>query len=173
MANTKIDLEHPYRELWRFGYLVINSENRKNVILYNSHRSRSTVSYARYLMSVKLGRFLTDQEQVDHEDEDKTNDDISNLQILTPGQNTIKNSLYRIGSTNLVTLGCPNCMTRFERRRGNTQLVPSMFGKITCCSRKCAGKISSLPEDLREIVSIEQVFGEYQQVPPVSTKGLL
>ena len=155
MASTKITLESPYKDFWRFGYLVTNSENRRNVILFNSSKDRSTVSYARYLMSVKLGRFLTDEEHVDHRDEDKTNDAISNLQILTPGQNALKNLLHRLGSINLVRLSCPGCMKRFERRRGNTQLIPSMHGKITCCSRRCAGEISSLPSDLREVISEE------------------
>lgn len=171
MASTKIDLEHPYKDLWRFGYLVTNSENRKNVILYTSHKERSTVSYARYLMSVKLGRMLTDQEHVDHEDEDKTNDSISNLQILTPAQNTIKNTFYRVGSRSLVVISCPVCMTRFERRRGNTQLVPSLSGKITCCSRSCSGKMISLGKELRDVVSVEQIFEEYRKVVPLSGKG--
>ena len=86
----KIDLEYPYNTLWNNGYIVINPEGRRNVVLFNSQIDRSTVSYARYLMSVKLGRFLTDQEEVDHIDNNKTNDDPNNLQILTPEQNREK-----------------------------------------------------------------------------------
>lgn len=92
----KIELQYPYNERWRLGYIVVNSENRKNVVLYNSHSDRSTVSYARYLMSVKLGRFLLRSEEVDHIDEDKTNDSLSNLQILSTAENLRKNARSRI-----------------------------------------------------------------------------
>lgn len=34
-------------------------------------------------MSVHLGRILTDKEEVDHKDDNKCNDDLSNLQVLT------------------------------------------------------------------------------------------
>ena len=92
----KIDLEKPYSEKWRLGYIVVNSENRKNVILFNNSKDRSTVSYARYLMAVHLGRFLDANEQVDHIDEDKTNDSIENLQILSCAENLRKNAKHRV-----------------------------------------------------------------------------
>ena len=47
----------------------------------------------RYLLAVKLGRYLTDEEQVDHIDDDKTNDNIDNLQILTVKENAVKSGL--------------------------------------------------------------------------------
>lgn len=89
----KIELETPYRELYRFGYLVTNKENRKHVILYNSKTDRTTVSYARYLMTVKLGHFISDDLHVDHIDNDKTNDSIDNLQVLTVKENAQKQGL--------------------------------------------------------------------------------
>lgn len=91
----KIILEYPYTSVWKSGYLVTNRENRKNVILFNSDKDRSTTSYARYLMSVKLKRFLTSDEQVDHIDNDKTNDDINNLQVLSVKENQQKAGLLK------------------------------------------------------------------------------
>lgn len=44
---------------------------------------RTTITKAKYLMSLKYGRILTKDEEVDHIDGDKLNDDISNLQVLT------------------------------------------------------------------------------------------
>jgi len=54
----KIELEYPFNITWKRGYIVTNPENRKNVLLYNSQPDRTTISYARYLMSVSLKRFL-------------------------------------------------------------------------------------------------------------------
>ena len=44
----------------------------------------------RYLMCVHLGYILPTELEVDHKDNDKTNDDFNNLQILTKEQNRIK-----------------------------------------------------------------------------------
>lgn len=88
--KTEIRLEEPYSKDWKKGYLVTNRENRKTVILYNSKTDRSTTQYARYLMAVKIGRYLTKDETVDHIDEDKTNDTIDNLQIISLKDNITK-----------------------------------------------------------------------------------
>ena len=61
-------------------------------------------------MSVTLKRYLTNQEHVDHIDNDKTNDSISNLQILTPKENNQKSFLK--GET-LLDFICPICKKEF------------------------------------------------------------
>ena len=81
--STLIDLEYPYNEIWKKGYLNTNKENRKTLTLYNSHGDRSSTQYARYLLAVSLGRFLTEQEHVDHIDNDKTNDSLENLRVVS------------------------------------------------------------------------------------------
>lgn len=75
----KIDLKYPYSEKWKFGYIVTNSENRKTLILYNNCSDRTSTQYARYLLTIKLKRFLTEEETVDHIDGDKINDSLNNL----------------------------------------------------------------------------------------------
>lgn len=88
----KIELEEPYKSDWKHGYIVTNRENRKHVILYNSPKDRSTVSYARYLMACSLGKYIDDGFEVDHIDNDKTNDVLSNLQILSKKENLNKSN---------------------------------------------------------------------------------
>lgn len=124
----KIELEHPYKSDWRFGYLVTNKENRATLILYNSKLSRSSTQYARYLLSVHLGRYLLATEQVDHIDGDKTNNRLSNLQLLSALENHHKTFLT--GET-LVENICVICGEKFfltARKSHRGQL---------CCSRKC------------------------------------
>ena len=89
----KIELQPPYSNDWQRGYILINREGRKIVCLYkyeSGKEIRKTTAYARYLMSVKLGRYLTADEEVDHIDEHKTNDTIDNLQILSGTANKLK-----------------------------------------------------------------------------------
>ncbi len=83
-------VESPFDKEWKSAYIVTNKENRKMVCLYKDVNTRKTISYARYLLSVKLGRELTDKETADHIDENKTNDSIENLQILSIEENRNK-----------------------------------------------------------------------------------
>ena len=85
-----IKLQEPFKSNWTKGYLRISREQRRIVDLYNSDTDRTSISYARYLMCVKIGYILSNDLDVDHIDNDKTNDNIGNLQILTKLQNKIK-----------------------------------------------------------------------------------
>ena len=158
----KIQLEYPFCERWKNGYLVTNPENRRNIILYNSHKDRTTLSYARYLMSVHLNRFLTEKEHVDHIDNDKTNDIIENLQLLSQAENNRKQSEFMFGGKKMAQLKCPTCHAIFERIYGNTQLVPCNKGKISCCSKHCSKHFmksrNNLPNEFLEFISEEQVL---------------
>ena len=168
--STKFDLEFPYNEDWKFGYLVTNRENRRNVILYNSSSDRSTVAYARYLLSVNIGRYLTGEEQADHIDNDKTNDAISNLQILSPEDN-LKKSVIKYGGAKYVNCSCPNCHSRFYRRFGNTNLVPSRSGGVMYCSRACQHlfrkRAAAMDSDLLKLISEEQIICVVKVLPSV------
>ena len=112
----KIDLEYPYNEIYKAGYLRVNRENRNTLYLVKHegiHTSSST-SYSRYLMAVHLKRFLTEDEQVDHIDNDKSNDIIENLQILSMKENLSKSKRPR-AMTTLINLGSyldKSCHTR-------------------------------------------------------------
>lgn len=146
----KIDLEYPYNTLWNNGYIVINPEGRRNVVLFNSQIDRSTVSFARYLMSVKLGRFLTDQEEVDHIDDNKTNDDPNNLQILTPEQNREKQRLHYINNVQQkFELVCPNCgcnfsLTEREMNGRFIQIRKNASLGLIYCSSSCSSIFNKL-----------------------------
>lgn len=61
-----IPVEYPFNLKWRKAYLIMGSENRRMVCLCNSKSDRTTISYARYLLSVKLGRELRDDETAEH-----------------------------------------------------------------------------------------------------------
>lgn len=89
------------------------------------------MTYARYLMCMHEGRWLGPDEHVDHIDDNKLNDVIENLQILTKSENSKKNSPGRT----MVTLVCPACNEEFTKERRQTHIVKG--GKPTVCSRKC------------------------------------
>lgn len=150
----KIELEEPFASKWSKGYIVVNSENRRNVVLYNSENDRTTISYARYLMSVKLGYEVPDHLEVDHRDDDKTNDDINNLQLLTPEENKDKENKRRAEITVAKqTVICKNCNCSFEIdtsyynkkiKAGNSNI----FCSVKCRSLFIKPPSQKIPEEL-------------------------
>ena len=145
-----ITLEYPFTELYNAGYTHVGNEGRKLITLKKFNGELVGTSYARYLMAVKLGRFLTDQEEVDHIDNNKTNDDPNNLQILTPEQNREKQRLHYINSVQQkFDLACPYCgkdFTLTERDMGGriTQIQKNNSIGLIYCSTNCAGIFNSL-----------------------------
>lgn len=129
----KINLEYPYNEIWDKGYIVTNPENRRTLILYNSKNDRTSTQYARYLLAVKLGRFLKEDETVDHLDGDKTNDSIDNLQVLSLADNNRKS--FKKPD---IIMKCPICGKIFTRTRTQLRgrLKKALANKV-CCSRTC------------------------------------
>lgn len=137
--KTKINLEYPFSVDYRLGYLNTNKEPRRVVSLVSNEGRRTSVSYARYLLSCELKRYLSKEEQVDHIDNNKLNDSIDNLQILSPKENNIKkNVFYGIKLKEEVVLTCPVCGDSFSRPARNVDFKLKS-GKNPCCSRKCGG----------------------------------
>lgn len=136
----KITLEYPYNEKWKSGYIQINPEGRKTLILFNNSKDRTSTQYARYLLAVKLGRFLTEDETVDHINGNKQDDSLENLQILSR-----KDNISKTCKKPDIELVCPICGKHFTRTatqlRGKKQ--KALEGKL-CCSRKCGYKKTSL-----------------------------
>ena len=119
------------------GYKVYHKkEGRYMMCIIKPNGDRTTTSYARYKMSVHLKRFLLETEHVDHKDEDKTNDNILNLQILTQAQNNQKHVLESNKSTKMIELICPVCGTYFERTPQRVRFKINQ-GKEPTCSRTC------------------------------------
>lgn len=137
----KIDVQEPYKSLYVRGYLAVNPENRGVVTLYTADGKAFSTSYARYLMSVKLGYIVPDGLHVDHIDNDKTNDDINNLQLLTPEQNREKERIrYIVEEQVCYGYHCAKCNLTFiltERERNNRLAQKT---ELAFCSRSCAFK---------------------------------
>lgn len=101
----KIELKGPYALLWRSGYLTEDGKGRKLLLLHNDRKNKTTISYAKYLMVVKLNRLLEPDELVEHEDNDKTNDTLTNLKLTTKSKLSSKVNKTRMW-THLMERAC-------------------------------------------------------------------
>lgn len=123
-------------------YVVFHKKEGRNyaqLVNPNIREDRTTISYARYLMSVKEKRVLENWEHVDHINEIKSDDRPENLQILTNKENIEKHIfLFDIKRT-MVELTCENCGKTFDREIRNYH----KSNKFSFCSRRCNGQYYS------------------------------
>jgi len=113
-------------------------DGRQHVILYDG-TIKKTVSYGKYLLEQYLGRNLLPDETCDHIDGDFTNNDLSNLQVLTRRDNILKYAKEH--PKEIGQYICPQCKKQFVKEvrsvRGN-QIKQGKKGPF--CSKSCAGK---------------------------------
>lgn len=135
----KIELEEPFKSKWRYGYFVTNSENRRNVVLYNSAGDRTTVSYARYLYGVHLGYEVPDHLEVDHKNNDKTDDRLDNYQLLTAEQNRLKQE-YKYMTFEQVVYGvyCAYCQSPFLMTDRVRKMRMAQSVEYPFCTKSCS-----------------------------------
>jgi len=114
-------------------------DGRKHVIHYDEITGkRRTQSYPRYLMEQYLGSELTTDEQVDHINNDHTDNRIENLQLLTKQANNEKSRQY----AEMLLFECPVCGDEFLRKASSYRYHQEKKGKAgPYCSKSCMGKI--------------------------------
>lgn len=116
------------------------NDGRSHIILFDGERNRRTVSWPKAMMEVKLGRVLQDDEQVDHIDDDPTNDAYENFQVLTPSANMLKERIKNGTTVKIGDFVCPQCGSPFQRKMkyiNNNQGTQQKAGPF--CGRSCAG----------------------------------
>lgn len=125
------------------GPYFCEANDRWCVGIYEPNKLNTKMLLARFLMQEHLGRLLKTEEEVDHVDENKYNDVIENLQILTKAQNIAKRNASQIKYTNSVSAICAFCEVEFkltrtqqyERARTLKKETPGPF-----CSKSHASK---------------------------------
>lgn len=135
----RVQAEYPFENYWLY-VIFHKKEGRKqaNLILKSDTKVRTTLSYARYKMSIHLGRLLTQNEHVDHINNDKSNDDLNNLQVLTPEENALKaQELYRSKHEVVLELICPACDSTFNYSARNYRFHTKNGRKNFYCCRAC------------------------------------
>ena len=118
-------------------------DGRSHIIKIFKSGKRQTQSYPRFLMEVHLKRKLLLTEHIDHKDDNYTNNNINNLQILTQKQNNIKERTRPHRKLKIYKGSCPICFMHFEKPLYQITANNKKQGKAgPFCSRSCAGKYS-------------------------------
>lgn len=115
-ALKRVDCEHPYEGYAMYIYDCEDGRRRCQLV-HKKTGKRKFMQLAKYNLSVHLGRLLGDDETVDHKDEDKANDDPSNLKILTLAQNSAKSMAARYPRLPRNCVWCDESFLHSNRRR--------------------------------------------------------
>lgn len=114
----------------------LRKDGRKHIVIVHPCGRKQTKSYPKYLLEQKIGRELIGDETCDHIDDDFTNDESSNLQVLSRPKNIIKSKT----PAEWITFNCLHCGEKATKKAHNirTNLKKGKAGPF--CSRHCAGK---------------------------------
>lgn len=140
--KSKFDISFPFTDKYNCAYLV-SSQGRNSVVLYNTDtKERTTISNAKYMMSVHLQRHLMHDEHVDHINDNKLDDRIDNFQILSLADNNRKQA--SLVGCSVIEYECPICSKHFVLKKKYSHYYKP-YGSLTC-SRSCGGKASHFSE---------------------------
>lgn len=151
----KIELSKPFIGMYTHGYTYRNKDNRKMVCLHNADRRKRTISYAAYVYSVHLGRVINLKvEAVNHINDDCSNDELDNLQLLSVNGNRLKAARKRGRARALII--CPACSTHFSIPKDVSPAVRSRREKMVFCSKDCSLKFRSVSHTLPERIKVSK-----------------
>lgn len=108
-----------------------HKDGRRIVTICFPHKKQKCMSYARYLWISNYGE-IPDGYEVDHINNNKTDDRLENYQLLIGEENRKKACLMK--PKIMIECSCPVCGKVFEFKKSNLNTHPN-----PCCSRKCGG----------------------------------
>lgn len=106
-------------------------KNREHYCLKLGYR-KSSITTAKLMMEIHLGRRLGRNEVVDHINDDKTDDRIENFQVLTVRGNSSKGKQSHKAQYSFICKICNKKFTRLQYVRVNN---------VSTCSRSCQAKL--------------------------------
>ncbi len=184
-----IKTQYPWSQWYNKCHVYLdNRSNRRMVYLSSNNGKKQTTTFARYLYAVHLGEMIPDHLEVDHVNNDCTDDRVENFQLLTHEENLKKYHDYRISTlqeeyknivdqinkkhyfynklkfipnTTQVECRCSLCDKTY--RRFVTDAVSWLLKnqRSTYCSKECADKARAYSGSKPELVAkIKQLAKE-------------
>ena len=130
-----MEISDYYKDKYKKIYLFTNKEPRRVVCMIGYDNSKTLMSYAKYLYTSYYKCEIPEGYEVDHINNNKLDDRIENLQLLTKLENIQKSHIQK----EYILLECPICHNFFLYEKRNLSTHPN-----PCCSRRCGGKQSYL-----------------------------
>lgn len=128
-----------YNNCTVYGPYTRKEDKYSHVVIVWPDLTKTTVSYARYLLEVKLQRYLTENEDAHHKDENPENNSEDNLEVRErSGHRADHTRKYYDG----FEVQCVWCDKKFTltalQQRTRKENLHKKAGPF--CSRSCSGK---------------------------------
>jgi len=141
-------------------YQFVESKQDKRIRIILKHkenvRDYKLISYPKYLMECHLGRYLLENETIDHIDGDYLNNDISNLQVIDRTEHCKLDAIRNED----VLVYCTQCGKPFiiEGSKLHSRNRKDKHQSGYFCSRKCSGKYGAeIQKGLKQHKVVEKV----------------
>lgn len=146
-----------YENCKLYGPYLSKKDNRLRCVIIFNDGHRKTVSYPKYLMEVHLGRYLEENETVDHIDGNPLNNNVDNLQILDRKIHCYDDALRN----NDIIVECAYCGKVFSIK-GNKVHYRNRIDRINTgyfCSKQCIGKYGKqIQLGLRKPIIVDNII---------------
>jgi len=143
--------------MWNVKKIVSKGDYYYAVVPEHPNRTKNNYVLAhRIVMENHLGRVLNANEIVHHINEDKKDNRVENLQLMTASEHASLHQNEK-GKT-MLELKCPNCKKVFYREKRQTHIVKK--SRFTCCSSQCRGKFSTLIQYQGTTHQVESAISE-------------
>lgn len=143
----KIEVSDFYKEKGvKTAYVTTNKEPRRVVSLVFEDGSRKGMSYAKYLYTSYYKCEIARGDEVDHINNDKMDDRIENLQVISGKLNRNKSKMIKT----MIERVCPVCGVTFLFEKRNLSTHPN-----PCCSRRCGGIKAHWTQELNQTLKLQ------------------
>jgi hypothetical protein len=148
---------------WRVYGPYTRKDGRKHVCLTKSNPDgsigiRRTKSYPKFLVEKNLGRRLTADETIDHQDRDHTNDSIDNLILRKRGDHAALDATY----VRVEDVKCSWCGMQFTPTAAQRNTRKTIAGPF--CSRKCKGRYGQRVQATGITLERQEVIKSYYRL---------
>jgi len=132
-----------YEDIKLFGPYL--RKDGRLMLTYKNGRKTTSLSYPKYLMEIKLNRYLTEKEHVHHIDGNPLNNDYSNLEVVTVQEHGRRHVKYKED----IKAECYLCKKMFILTPKQQQSrYSNRFRKDAgpFCSKKCVGTYGQIEQ---------------------------
>lgn len=158
----------PYNNCKIFGPYKSSKDGRLRIIAQFPNGTKKTVSYPKYIKEIELGRYLLDNETIDHIDGNFLNNDLSNLRVINRKEHA-KQDVERNKDVEVI---CSYCGKKFiiKGSKLSQRNRPDKINTGYFCSKQCIGKYGAdvqngriIPKEVNKVTTTKFKLKESAQ----------